>query len=260
MDDQVVSCYQINGSQSPGLGGGIASRRDTFASKSHFWSSVKVGQDATSRPDRKQPEQTRLSSIPQCRTHGDGHGNTSCKHSISIRIIFHNLLPLTHRNPVTNALRLGRMERVALVTGADRGLGLALTASLLEQEWTVLAGQYLKWPELESLSGKLHMLATPSGKRSQAIPDVPTIAESGLPGFDVEPWFGIVAPTGTPATVIGRLNAEITKIMQQSDVKEMLASVGATPSVSTPQEFAKFIDSEVTRWGEVVKASGATAD
>lgn len=110
------------------------------------------------------------------------------------------------------------------------------------------------------LSGKLHMLATPSGKRSQAIPDVPTIAESGLPGFDVEPWFGIVAPAGTPATVIGRLNAEITKIMQQSDVKEMLASVGATPSVSTPQEFAKFIDSEVTRWGEVVKASGAKAD
>jgi tripartite-type tricarboxylate transporter receptor subunit TctC len=81
-----------------------------------------------------------------------------------------------------------------------------------------------------------------------------------LPGFDVEPWFGIVAPAGTPATVIERLNAEITKIMQQSDVKEKLASVGATPSVSTPQEFAKFIDSEVTRWGEVVKASGAKAE
>ena len=110
------------------------------------------------------------------------------------------------------------------------------------------------------VGGKLIMLATPSGKRSPAIPDVPTIAESGLPGFDVEPWFGIVAPAGTPATVIGRLNSEISKIMQQSDVKEMLASVGAAPSVSTPQEFAKFIDSEVTRWSEVVKASGAKAE
>jgi tripartite-type tricarboxylate transporter receptor subunit TctC len=104
------------------------------------------------------------------------------------------------------------------------------------------------------------MLATPSGKRSPAIPDVPTISESGLAGFDVEPWFGIVAPIGTPPAVIARLNAEISKIMQQSDVREMLAGVGATPTVSTPQEFAKFIDYEVTRWGEVVKTSGAKAE
>ena len=108
--------------------------------------------------------------------------------------------------------------------------------------------------------GKLVMLATPSGKRSAAIPDVPTIAESGLPGFDVEPWFGIVAPAGTPTAIVNRLNAEIGKIMQQNDVKEMLASVGAAPSISSPQEFGKFIDSEVTRWAEVVKASGAKAE
>jgi tripartite-type tricarboxylate transporter receptor subunit TctC len=110
------------------------------------------------------------------------------------------------------------------------------------------------------LSGKLNVLATPSGKRSPAMPDVPTIAESGLSGFDVEPWFGIVSPAGTPPAVIERLNLEISKIMQQSDVKEMLAGVGATPSTSTAQEFAKFIDSEVTRWGEVVKTSGAKAE
>ncbi len=108
--------------------------------------------------------------------------------------------------------------------------------------------------------GKLVMLATPSGKRSQAIPEVPTIAESGLPGFDVEPWFGIVAPSGTPAAIVNRLNAEIGKIMQQNDVKDMLASVGAAPSISTPQEFGKFIDSEISRWAEVVKTSGAKAD
>ena len=108
--------------------------------------------------------------------------------------------------------------------------------------------------------GKLVMLATPSGKRSQAIPEVPTIAESGLPGFDVEPWFGIVAPAGTPAAIVNRLNAEIGKIMQQNDVKDMLASVGAAPSISTPQEFGKFIDSEISRWAEVVKTSGAKAD
>lgn len=109
-------------------------------------------------------------------------------------------------------------------------------------------------------SGKLVMLATPSGKRSQAILDVPTIAESGLPGFDVEPWFGIVAPAATPVEVVNRLNTEITKIMQQAEVKELLAGVGAAPSLSTPQEFAKFIDSEITRWGEVVRISGARAE
>jgi tripartite-type tricarboxylate transporter receptor subunit TctC len=108
--------------------------------------------------------------------------------------------------------------------------------------------------------GKLVMLATPSGKRSPAIPDVPTLAESGLPGFDVEPWFGIVAPAGTPAAIVNRLNAEIGKIMQQNDVKDLLASVGATPSISSPQEFGKFIDSEVTRWADVVKTSGAKAE
>jgi tripartite-type tricarboxylate transporter receptor subunit TctC len=108
--------------------------------------------------------------------------------------------------------------------------------------------------------GKLVMLATPSGKRSPAIPDVPTIAESGLPGFDVEPWFGIVAPAGTPAAIVNRLNAEIGKIMQQNDVKDLLAGFGAAPSISSPQEFGKFIDSEVTRWAEVVKASGAKAE
>ena len=108
--------------------------------------------------------------------------------------------------------------------------------------------------------GKLVMLATPSGKRSAAIPDVPTIAESGLPGFDVEPWFGIVAPAGTPTAIVNRLNAEIGKIMQQNDVKDLLASFGAAPSISSPQEFGKFIDNEVTRWAEVVKASGAKAE
>jgi tripartite-type tricarboxylate transporter receptor subunit TctC len=108
--------------------------------------------------------------------------------------------------------------------------------------------------------GKLVMLATPSGKRSPAIPDVPTLAESGLPGFDVEPWFGIVAPAGTPTAIVNRLNAEIGKIMQQNDVKDLLASFGAAPSISSPQEFGKFIDSEVTRWAEVVKASGAKAE
>ena len=125
-----------------------------------------------------------------------------------------------------------------------------------------VAGMFLQYavakPHIDS--GKLRVLATPSGKRSPAMPQVPTIAETGLPGFDVEPWFGIVAPAGTPAPVVNRLNTEIGKIMEQPDVKEKLAASGAVPSISSPQEFERFIDTEVVRWAQVVKASGAKAE
>lgn len=109
-------------------------------------------------------------------------------------------------------------------------------------------------------AGQLRILATPSGERSPAMPNVPTISESGLKGFDVQPWFGVVAPAGTPAAVIGRLNAELTKIMHMPDVKDKLSSLGAVPTVSTPQQFASFIDSEIQRWAEVVKFSGAKVE
>lgn len=111
-------------------------------------------------------------------------------------------------------------------------------------------------------AGKLRVLATPSGQRSPAMPNVPTISETGgtLAGFDVQPWFGIVAPAGTPAPVVERLNAELSKVMQLPDVQQRLSTVGAQPVTSTPQAFTRFIDSEVTRWAEVVKVSGAKVE
>jgi tripartite-type tricarboxylate transporter receptor subunit TctC len=147
---------------------------------------------------------------------------------------------------------------VSLVHVPYKGNGPATTDLLGGQ----IAGMFLQYavakPFIES--GRLRVLATPSGKRSPAMPDVPTIAESGLPGFDVEPWFGIVAPAGTPPAVVNRLNTEITKVMHEPDVSQKLAAVGAVPSTSTPQEFEHFIDTEVVRWAEVVKASGAKAE
>ncbi|MEO8279661.1 MAG: tripartite tricarboxylate transporter substrate binding protein [Ideonella sp.] len=147
---------------------------------------------------------------------------------------------------------------VNLVHVPYKGNGPASTDLLGGQ----VAGMYLQYAVAKPFiaSGRLRVLATPSGKRSPAMPDVPTIAESGLPGFDVEPWFGIVAPAGTPPAVVNRLNAEIAKVMQQPGVREKLAAVGAVPSLSTPQEFATFIDTEVTRWADVVKASGAKVE
>ena len=110
-------------------------------------------------------------------------------------------------------------------------------------------------PHVES--GKLRMLATPSGKRSAAMPNVPTMAESGLPGFDVQPWFGLVAPAGTHAPVVAKLHAAIAKVMQSPEVEGKLTSLGAASATVAPKEFATFIDSEITRWAEVVRVSGA---
>ena len=144
---------------------------------------------------------------------------------------------------------------INLVHVPYKGNGPA-TADLLGGQISAMFLQYaIAKPHIDS--GKLRVLATPSGKRSPAMPDVPTIAESGLPGFDVQPWFGIVAPASTPPAIVERLNAEIAKVMQRPDVKEKLAAVGAAPAISTPQEFGKFIDSEITRWAAVVKVSGA---
>lgn len=147
---------------------------------------------------------------------------------------------------------------IELVHVPYKGHGPA-TSELLGGQVSAMFLQYaVARPHIAA--GKLRVLATPSGKRSPAMPDVPTIAESGLPGFDVQPWFGIVAPAGTPAPIVNKLHAEISKVMQRQDVKDKLATAGAVPAALSPQEFASFIDSEVTRWAAVVKASGAKAE
>lgn len=133
------------------------------------------------------------------------------------------------------------------------------TTDLLGGQVSAMFLQYaVARPHIEA--GKLRVLATPSGKRSAAMPDVPTIAESGLPGFDVQPWFGVVAPAGTPAPVVNRLHAEMAKVMQRPEVRQKLASLAAEPTATTPKEFAAFIDGEITRWAAVVKESGAKAE
>ena len=147
---------------------------------------------------------------------------------------------------------------IDLVHVPYKGNGPATTDLLGGQ----VSGMFLQYavakPYLEA--GKLRVLATPSGKRSRAMPNVPTMAESGLPAFDVQPWFGFVAPAGTPAPVIARLHEEIAKVMQQPEVEKRLAVLGAEPATVGPKDFGSFIDGEITRWAAVVKASGAKVE
>ena len=133
------------------------------------------------------------------------------------------------------------------------------TADLLGGQLHAMFLQYaVARPHIEA--GKLRVLATPNGERSSAMPGIPTIAESGLKGFDVQPWFGIVAPSRTPSPIVDRLYAEIANVMQQPDVRQKLAALAAEPASVAPREFGAFIDSEITRWAGVVKASGAKVE
>ncbi len=114
------------------------------------------------------------------------------------------------------------------------------------------------WPQVEA--GKLRALAVTTEARAENAPDLPTMQESGFPTFDVSSWFGVIAPKGTPADVVEKLNAAIRTALKKDDVKARLADLGAVPADTTPAEFGQFIKSEVEGWAPVVKASGATVD
>jgi tripartite-type tricarboxylate transporter receptor subunit TctC len=109
-------------------------------------------------------------------------------------------------------------------------------------------------------SGRLRALAVSSRQRIAALPEVPTVAESGFPGFVADQWYGVVAPAGTPAAVVAKLNAEINKALALPDVAQQLAVEGAAPMPQTPQAFAELIRLEIPRWAAVVKAGNVKPD
>ena len=109
-------------------------------------------------------------------------------------------------------------------------------------------------------AGRLRALAVTSQKRSPAAPDLPTIAESGYPGFYADAWSGLFAPRGTPKAIVDKLAAETQRILRLPDVRERFAGLGAEPVGSTPAEFAQHVQREIGKWARVVKQSGARVD
>ena len=107
-------------------------------------------------------------------------------------------------------------------------------------------------------SGKVRPLAVTTAKRSPAFPDLPTIAEAGVPGFEATTWHGLFAPAGTPPAVVGRLNSEVNRILKQPDVHKMLEQMGMDISGGTPQELADHVQREIGKWAKVVKDAGIT--
>ena len=109
-------------------------------------------------------------------------------------------------------------------------------------------------------SGRLRALGVATTKRLAYFPDLPTVAEAGVPGYYSDIWFGLVAPAGTPREIVDKLNREVGKILVQSDVKEKLSAQGIEPSTSTPEEFAVLVKADLARWAKVIKDSGARVE
>ena len=149
---------------------------------------------------------------------------------------------------------LKQAAHIDLVHVPYKGTGPMITDLLGGQTQATFTGATPLMPHIKQ--GKLRPLAVGSAKRIAALPDVPTVAEAGVPGFETSQWYGILAPAGTPDAIVRKLANEVNRILKTPEVVERLASDGSIPQGSTPEEFAKFIAGEQKRWGSVVKTAG----
>ena len=156
------------------------------------------------------------------------------------------------------------MEYFRLQTGTEivhvpyKGTAPSLTDLVGGQVSMTMTGAPAVMPHVQA--GRLRALGVSSPWRVDALPGIPTIAESGSPGFDATQWYGILVPAGTPRDIVLKLNAESRRIMQSKEVQQRLRNEGAIAASGTPEEFAAHIKSEIARWGEVVRKAGMKAD
>ena len=135
-----------------------------------------------------------------------------------------------------------------------KGTGPAMIDMIAGQVSTMAATILTGMPHIRS--GRLRPLGITSVARSPIVPEIPTVAEAGLPGFESVQWYGMLAPARTPKEIVTRLHAEMTRILQQPDIKERFAGDGADPVGNTPEEFARYIQSELIKWAKVAREAG----
>ena len=147
------------------------------------------------------------------------------------------------------------MADVTLTHVPYKGLGPGIVDLMAGRLHVVFSTAPSAIPHIKT--GRLRGLAVTTAARSSLVPQLPTVAESGLPGYEAGSWYGIIAPAGTPRAVISRLNKEITTVLATPDFKEQLMAAGADPAPNTPEQFAAYIKTDITKWAKVIKLSGA---
>ena len=147
---------------------------------------------------------------------------------------------------------------VKLVHVPYKGVNLAMQDVLAGNVQLVFIGIPAAAPHIRA--GKLRALAVVAPQRSSALPDVPTAAEAGLPGFEVTTWYGVLAPAGTPRAIVERLNTELGRIMLAPELQPRLADMATEPRSGTPEAFAAYLREETAKWGKVIRDAGLRAE
>jgi tripartite-type tricarboxylate transporter receptor subunit TctC len=148
----------------------------------------------------------------------------------------------------------------ASMTGIDllhvpyKGVGAAVNDLLGGQVQMMIAPSQAVVPHVKA--GRLRALGVTSGKRSVIMPDLPTISEAGVPGYEAYGWFGLMAPAATPAEIVAKLNVEINRVLQLPEVKERLLELGAEPANTSPEQFGQFIRTDNAKWAKLIKEQG----
>jgi tripartite-type tricarboxylate transporter receptor subunit TctC len=153
---------------------------------------------------------------------------------------------------------LSSMAGIRMLHVPYKGGGPALVDLIAGQVQVLFSTQLASWPHIQS--GRIRALAVSTAKRPASIPDLPTIAEAGLPGYDAGVWYGILAPAGTPGEIIARLNTEIVRALSLPDYRKFLVSNAIEPIGSPPEELGRYIRSELVKWAKVVKDAGVRVD
>jgi len=150
------------------------------------------------------------------------------------------------------------MTKIDLLHVPYKGGGPAMTAAMGGQTQLLVATSVGLLPHVRS--GKLRAIAVTSAKRSSAAPDVPTFAESGVPGYEHEPWNGMFGPAGMPKAVLAKVNAEVVRFLHSPEAKKVLEGDGADVVGSTPEQFGMVLKAEIAKWAKVAKAAGIKAE
>ena len=150
------------------------------------------------------------------------------------------------------------LTKIEMVHVPYKGTAPAMISMISGQTTMTITGMVALMPHVKS--SRLKLLGVATMKRLSIMPDVPTIHESGVPGYDANQWYGVLTQAAVPRDIVTKLHADIVKVLARPDVKERLAADGAEPVANTPEQFAAHIKAEIARWAPVVKASGAKPD